>query len=226
MLPLSPPSTARRFPAPRGLYAITPDGLPAAELLARVEAALAGGAKLLQYRDKLAEPAARRPVAEALAAACARHGAALLINDDAALAQAVGAAGVHLGKDDGDLGAARRRLGPDLLIGASCYADPARAAAAAPHVDYLAFGAVFPSSVKPGAAAAPLTLLAAAKAAHGLPVCAIGGITLANAPQVIAAGADWLAVITDLFSAPDIADRAAAYGCLFAAAGASAEPSL
>ncbi|WP_334157040.1 thiamine phosphate synthase [Oryzomicrobium sp.] len=218
--------SASRFPAPRGLYAITPDGLPAAELFARAEAALAGGTRLLQYRDKLAEPAERRPVAEALAAACARHGAALIINDDTELALAVGAPGVHLGKDDGDLAAARRRLGPGLLIGASCYADPARAAAAAPHVDYLAFGAVFPSSVKPGAVAAPLALLGAAKAAHGLPICAIGGITLANAPRVIAAGADWLAVITDLFSAPDIAERAAAYGRLFAEAGASAEPLL
>lgn len=218
--------SASRFPAPRGLYAITPDGLPAAELFARAEAALAGGTRLLQYRDKLAEPAERRPVAEALAAACARHGAALIINDDAELALAVGAPGVHLGKDDGDLAAARRCLGPGLLIGASCYADPARAAAAAPHVDYLAFGAVFPSSVKPGAVAAPLALLGAAKAAHGLPICAIGGITLANAPRVIAAGADWLAVITDLFSAPDIAERAAAYGRLFAEAGASAEPLL
>ncbi|MCE1243021.1 thiamine phosphate synthase [Oryzomicrobium sp.] len=218
--------SASRFPAPRGLYAITPDGLPAAELFARAEAALAGGTRLLQYRDKLAEPAERRPVAEALAAACVRHGAALIINDDAELALAVGAPGVHLGKDDGDLAAARRRLGPGLLIGASCYADPARAAAAAPHVDYLAFGAVFPSSVKPGAVAAPLALLGAAKAAHGLPICAIGGITLANAPRVIAAGADWLAVITDLFSAPDIAERAAAYGRLFAEAGASAEPLL
>jgi len=130
------------------------------------------------------------------------------------LALAVDADGVHLGRDDGNLAAARDRL-PGKLLGASCYdrIDLARAAIGA-GADYVAFGSVFASSTKPGAVRAPLSLFADARAL-GVPLCAIGGITADNAPAVVRAGADLLAVIADLFDAPDVAVRAGAFAKLF-----------
>jgi thiamine-phosphate pyrophosphorylase len=190
---------------------VTPDAVP----LEIVAAVLQGGCRWLQYRDKGATPAQKRERAQALAALCRQYGAALLINDDVELALAVGAAGVHLGRDDGDIAAARARLGAGAILGASCYNEWDRAvAAAAAGADYLAFGAVHSSPTKPAAARAPLDLLGRARQL-GLPVCAIGGITLDNAPPVIAAGADLLAVITDLFAAADPCGRAAAFQSLF-----------
>lgn len=200
----------------RGLYAITPDEPDTARLLAGVEAALAGGCRWLQYRDKLSSPAERRARASALVAMCRRHGASLIINDDVDLAKAVGADGVHLGREDGSLSAARAALGPDGIIGASCYADPEAARRAVTDgVDYVAFGAVYPSPTKPAASRAPVELFARCRTEIDVPVCAIGGINLANAAPLIAAGASLIAVISDLFSAPDIAARSAAYQHLF-----------
>ncbi len=191
----------------RGLYAITPPDLSG------VEAALASGALCaLQYRAKDAVAHARRREAEALLARCRAHGVPLIVNDDLELALAIGADGVHLGRDDGDLAAARARL-PGRLLGASCY-DQAELAerAVAAGADYVAFGSVFPSPTKPGAVRAPLALFGRPL---GVPRVAIGGITLDNARQVIAAGADCVAVITDLFGAPDVGARARQYGRLF-----------
>lgn len=200
----------------RGLYAITPDGLPAKQLLTSVEAALRGGVRLLQYRDKQRSAAEQTVIALDLSAVCRRYEARLIINDDLDLALAVGADGVHLGGSDGDLAAARRALGPDKLLGASCYADFALARAAqAAGADYVAFGAVCASPTKPYALAAPWSLLGRCRSELGLPACAIGGITEQSAPGLIAAGADLLAVITDLFSAADIESRALAYQQLF-----------
>ncbi|MCZ2418742.1 MAG: thiamine phosphate synthase [Burkholderiales bacterium] len=200
----------------RGLYAVTPDIADTADLLRRAGQALLGGACLVQYRNKPAGATLRREQAAALLALCRRHGVPLVINDDLLLALAVGADGAHLGREDGDLGAARAALGPNRLLGISCYDELERAREAKRiGADYVAFGSFFASSTKPAAVRAPLTLPAAAKAELGLPVCAIGGITLRNAPQLIAAGADLLAVITDLFEAPDIRARAAAYTSLF-----------
>lgn len=202
-------------PELRGLYAITPDEADDSRLFDLADAALAGGCKWLQYRDKIADEAQRRQHAERLAALCRAHGAALIVNDDIDLALAVDAAGVHLGRDDGDLAAARARLG-DRLLGVSCYDDFALAqAAVAAGADYVAFGAVYPSATKPNAVRAPLALFARAAAELPAPACAIGGITLANAAPVVAAGATLIAVITDLFAAPDVRARAAALQALF-----------
>jgi thiamine-phosphate pyrophosphorylase len=192
----------------RGLYAITP------ERLDRVAGAVGSGALCaLQYRNKSADAAQQLREARVLAQLCRAHGVPLIVNDDIDLALAVDAAGVHLGRADGDLAAARARL-PGRLLGASCYdrLDLARRAVAA-GADYVAFGSVFASPTKPAAVRAPLALFA-----HdlGVPKVAIGGITLGNAPQVVAAGADCLAVITDLFDAPDVAARARQYAKLFA----------
>ena len=200
----------------RGLYAITPEGLSAATLLARVEAALSGGAAVIQYRDKRPDETRRAEAARALLGLCRRFGACLLINDDRPLALAVDADGVHLGAADGDLRAARQALAPGRLLGASCYADFERArAAVAAGADYVAFGAVYASSTKPSAQRAPLSLFARCRSELRLPACAIGGITVDNAASLLAAGADMLAVISDLFEAPDVAARAAAYHQLF-----------
>lgn len=200
----------------RGLYAITPEYADGARLLAELEAALAGGCRIVQYRDKTSTMTERVIRAHALRDLTRRYGAKLLINDDIALCFLVRADGVHLGKDDGNLMAARAILGSSRILGASCYADFAMAETAdAAGVDYVAFGAVYPSPTKPEAPLAPKDLLFDAKIRLTAASCAIGGITLDNAPPLIAAGADLLAVITDLFSAPDISARAAAYQRLF-----------
>ena len=199
----------------RGLYAITP-ALEGEALLARVRRALqgAGPGGLLQYRAKATDASLRAHDARALAALCRAHRATYIVNDDLELALAVNADGLHLGRDDGELGAARARLGAKLL-GVSCYDSLERArAAVAAGADYVAFGSVFPSSTKPCAVRAPLALFAAARAL-GVPLVAIGGITLENAPQVLAAGADCVAVISDLFDARDVAARARAFAHLF-----------
>lgn len=215
-------------PLHSGLYAVTPDGLATDRLLALAAAALAGGAALLQYRDKSGDPARRREQAAALLALCRRHQARLIINDDLALALALGADGVHLGGEDGDLAAARAALGAERLLGASCYADFPRAQAAArAGADYVAFGAVHPSPSKPQARPAPLELLTRARRElAGVRVAAIGGITLDNAAPVIAAGAHFTAVISDLFEAPDVTARAAAYQRLFAGSAEHELPRL
>jgi thiamine-phosphate pyrophosphorylase len=138
----------------------------------------------------------------------------IIVNDDIELALEVSADGAHLGREDGDLRAARARLAGRIL-GASCYDRLELAqAAVATGADYVAFGSVFASPTKPGAARAPHSLFTKARDL-GVPLAAIGGITLENAPQLISAGADLLAVISDLFEAPDISLRARQYGKLF-----------
>ncbi len=200
----------------RGLYVISdgPDAAP------RIEQALAGGARLVQYRDKTAEPARRRREALALRALCRRYGVPLIINDDLALAAEIGADGVHLGRDDPALTTARRRLGADALIGVSCYNRLERAlAAAAAGADYCAFGRFFPSGTKPAAVQAEPELLRRARQALRLPLVAIGGITPENGGALIEAGADMLAVIGGVLGQPEICAAALAFTRLFEPGG-------
>ena len=201
----------------RGLYAITDTRLtPGPRLLSAAEAALRGGAHILQYRDKTATDAVRRKTAATLAELCREHGALFIVNDDPALAAEVEADGVHLGREDPDITAARARLGPNRLVGVSCYNDLDRArAAAAAGADYVAFGRFFPSRTKPEAVQAHPDLIRRAKAELGLPVVAIGGITPENGRTLIEAGADMLAVIHGLFGQPDVEAQAARYVRLF-----------
>lgn len=200
----------------RGLYAVTPDEPDSARLTALVRCALAGGARILQYRNKSADAALRREQAIALRALCREHGAALIINDDLDLALAVDADGLHLGGEDGSLAAARARLGPNKLLGASCYSRIENAERAITEgADHIAFGSFFVSTVKPGAVRSQPSLLTEAKEKFGVPVVAIGGITLDNAPQLIAAGADSVAVISALFGAPDVTQAARNFSVLF-----------
>jgi thiamine-phosphate pyrophosphorylase len=200
----------------RGLYAVTPDMADGALLLARTEAVLSGGCRILQYRDKISDKPEQLARAKAWRALTQRFGATLLVNDDIALASLIDADGLHLGRDDGNLRAARAILGPDKILGASCYADfQAATAACSTGVDYIAFGAAYPSPTKPEAPRAEPALFTRAAGELPVAVCAIGGITLDNAPPLIEAGTDLIAVITDLFSAPDIAARAAQFQKLF-----------
>lgn len=199
----------------RGLYLVTPDWTDSARLAAAVASALRGRPALLQYRNKLADPATRREQAARLLALCRAAGVPMIVNDSLDLALETGADGVHLGAEDGDPAAARAALGPQRLLGVSCYADLSRAkAAVAAGADYVAFGALFASPTKPAAVRAPLELLSRGRALD-CTVAGIGGITLANAPAAVAAGADLVAVVSDVFGAPDPAARCAAYRSLF-----------
>ena len=198
-----------------GLYVITPDWDDTARLLGAVAAALAGGARVLQYRNKHGDRQRRLEQALGLSALANKAGATFIINDDVELALEVDADGVHLGETDGDIARARKRLGARKLIGASCYnrlelAGPALAAGA----DHIAFGSVFASATKPSARRAALDLFAQARPLN-VPLVAIGGITITNAAQVIAAGAAAVAVISDLFEASDVAAQAHRFADLF-----------
>jgi len=189
-----------------GLYVITDTTAQRGpDLVDVVRQGIEGGARVVQYRDKSGDAELRFSEAQALRSLTAELGVVLLINDDVALAQRVAADGVHLGRDDQALLAAREALGSEAIIGASCYnrIDLAERAIAQ-SADYCAFGAVFPSSTKPEAAAASLALLNEARARLPVPICAIGGINADNAASVIAAGADMLAVISAVFAARDI----------------------
>lgn len=199
----------------RGLYAVTPETLTGPALYRAAEAACAGGAVLLQYRNKSCDIACRLADARALRAITTVCGTRFIVNDDVELAHEVGADGVHVGRDDGDPAAARRRLGPAAVIGVSCYNDAGLACEARrAGADYVAFGAMFASPTKPAAPVADPARFAEV-ADLGIARCAIGGITLARAPALIEAGADLLAVVSDLFDATDISARARAYAQLF-----------
>ena len=199
-----------------GLYAVTP-GLSDPELLAsKVEAALRGGARVVQYRNKAASERLRHDQAVRIARLCRDAGACFIVNDSIDLARRVTADGVHLGKDDEGVGAARAGLGPGKLIGVSCYNELWRAReAVAQGADYIAFGSFFPSPTKPGAVTAGRDLLHAAKE-FSLPIVAIGGITPDNAAGLIEAGADAVAVLSAVFDAPDVERAARRIAGLFA----------
>jgi thiamine-phosphate pyrophosphorylase len=200
----------------RGLYAVTPADNLLPRLSALVGLALEGGARLVQYRNKEAPMPLKRSQAAELLRICHAHDAKLIVNDDVWLAIEIGADGVHLGRDDADPVMARQALGPKRLLGVSCYGDVERAVAAeAAGADYVAIGSMFASATKPNATRAPLELITETKRRVKVPVAAIGGIKLENAPAVLAAGADMVAVVSDLFDAMDIKGRAAAFQKLF-----------
>lgn len=190
----------------RGLYAVT-NG-PRTDLLEAAAQALEGGARLLQYRDLSRDTERRHAEASGLAKICRVHDATLIIDHDIVLALEVRAQGVHLGRDDDDPAAVRRVMGERAIIGVSCYDSLARAEAAArAGASYVSFGAFFPSSTKPLASLVPIELLRQS-AALGIPRVAIGGITPDNGRALVEAGADYLAVVSAVFAAPDV--RAAA----------------
>jgi thiamine-phosphate pyrophosphorylase len=199
-----------------GLYAITPDESNTAELLRKVRLVLQGGTRVLQYRNKLADAELKLQQALVLRQLTGEFDATFLVNDDAQLAVQVDADGVHLGGEDGSVAEARALLGETKIIGVSCYNRFLLAhTAVVEGADYIAFGAFFPSGIKPDAVKAEVKLLQTARSELKLPVVAIGGITLQNGAELVEAGADALAVISALWSAPDIRTRAQEFSTLF-----------
>jgi thiamine-phosphate pyrophosphorylase len=199
-----------------GLYAITPDITDTNELLRKVRLALQGGAHMLQYRNKLADTDLQLQQASALRTLTREFNVTYIVNDDAALAAQVDADGVHLGDEDGSVAAARALLGDAKLIGVSCYnRAPLALAAVQQGADYVAFGAFFSSSVKPEAVKAEVAMLSEVRSEIHIPIIAIGGITQQNGAELIAAGADSLAVISALWDAPNIEASAKEFSTLF-----------
>lgn len=202
-----------------GLYLVTPDHHDTDALVMCVEQALAGGVSIVQYRNKLASADLALTQAKALLSVCRLANVPLIINDHLALACAIDADGVHLGQDDGEIAKARAQLGTNKIIGASCYQQLHLARQAQDSgADYAAFGACYPSLTKPHAPRAEPTLFTQAKQMLKLPLVAIGGIRLDNAAPLLAAGADALAVISDIAQAEDIRARCQQYQALFQAA--------
>ena len=188
-----------------GLYAITPDEADTDLLLAKVEAALQGGISVLQYRNKQASYKLQMQQASAILPLCKHYQVPFIVNDSVELCLTLDADGVHIGADDGNIAEVKARLGMNKILGASCYnrLDLALSAQQA-GASYVAFGACFASSTKPHAPVANLDLFKQAKAQLHIPAVAIGGITLTNAPSVIQAGADSIAVINAIFNADDV----------------------
>jgi len=205
----------------RGLYLVTPNWNDTQRLIAATDAALAGGAVLVQYRHKDANADLRAEQAAALLALCRRHGRPLVINDHLDLCVQLDADGVHLGQSDDDIAAARALLGADKIVGASCYGelDLARAAQAA-GASYVAFGGFYPSPVKKYSFVTQPELLDRARAEITLPIVVIGGMTPTNAAPLVARGADMVAAITSVYGSDaaaglDAGAGARAFAALF-----------
>jgi thiamine-phosphate pyrophosphorylase len=188
------------------LYVLTDEqSISSERFIATVEEALLGGADMVQFREKGSSPEARLARGMALKSPCDSYGVPLIVNDDPELAYAIRATGVHLGRDDGNVRDARALLGRGAMIGVSCYDSIERALVAQKErADYVAFGAFYPSGVKPDAVHPPLLLLTEARAQLAIPNCAIGGITTATVSDVLRHGADFIAVCTAVFAAPDV----------------------
>lgn len=203
----------------RGLYLVTPNWDDTARLLAATEAGLRGGAVLVQYRHKEAGAGLRQEQGAALLALCRRHNVPFVINDHLDLAVALDADGVHLGGADGDLAHARHVLGPTKIVGASCYGDLALAVAAEQAgASYVAFGGFYPSPVKQYSFVTQPGVLDEARAMVAAPIVVIGGMTVPNATPLVARGADMVAAISSVYTAPDPQAAAQAFTALFATA--------
>ncbi|MEX1253625.1 MAG: thiamine phosphate synthase [Dehalococcoidia bacterium] len=195
----------------RGLYVIVdPDACAGSDPVEVARLALEGGASMLQWRDKRREKGDQLAQARALRELCSRHGALFLVNDHVDLALVVGADGVHLGQRDLPVEAVRPLVSSDFVIGVSTNNVGEARRAQANGASYIAVGAIFPTASKEPerTRAASPQRLREVKAAVDLPGVAIGGINAANIDEVLAAGADAVAVISAVCAAPD--PRAAA----------------
>lgn len=218
----------------QGLYLVTPNWDDTARLLAASEEALTAGAgrgtgggngagneagnfvALLQYRHKEAGPALRLAQATALLALCRRHGVPFIVNDFVDLCLQTGADGVHLGGTDADVAQVRGQLGPDKLIGASCYGDMPRALAAQrAGASYVAFGGFYPSRVKQYAVTTRPEILDQAREEITVPTVVIGGMTPANAAPLVARGADMVAAISSVYQAASVGGAVGQFASMF-----------
>ncbi len=201
-----------------GLYVITDPMLTPykdGKIFEKVEAALRGGARLVQLRDKTASFEELLPIAKRLKELCERYGVFLIINDRVDLAIKCDAHGVHLGRGDMSPSQARKLLGSDKILGVSCYGDIERALSLEKVASYVAFGSFYPSPTKPDAPCIPKELLKEAKKRLNLPICAIGGITPERAEELVKLGADMIAVISSLWRAENIEEQAKRFARLF-----------
>lgn len=200
----------------RGLYLVTPDWEDTDRLLAVTAAAIAGGAAVVQYRNKTADRHTRRTQAQALKALCERTGRPFVVNDHVDLCVEVEADGVHLGHENMSLAAARAILGPARMIGISCYGNIELALQAqANGATYVALGGFFPSTIKAYPVTTSIETLRLTAACVDIPIATIGGMSCANAPPLVAAGASMIAAISDIYCAPDPAAAAGALAGLF-----------
>lgn len=200
-----------------GLYAITDSQLtPSIYIEQKVEQALKGGAQLIQYRDKQSPYSQKKQIAANLLKLVNHYQKKLIINDDLELADEINAHGVHLGQEDTAIAEAREQLGPQAIIGATCHNSLALAQRAITNgASYVAFGRFFTSQTKPEAPLCSLQVLSEAQQILNTPIVAIGGITLNNAPSIIAAGADMVAVANGVFAVDDIEKQSLALTKLF-----------
>jgi thiamine-phosphate pyrophosphorylase len=200
----------------KGLYLVTPDWDDTDKLVAVSEAGLKGGAALLQYRHKTAGEALRREQAAALLALCRRHGKPFIINDYPQLCVELDADGVHVGGTDAAVAAVREQVGPDRIVGASCYGSLEMAQAAQEAgADYVAFGGFYPSRIKKYEVSTPVDIVTRAGRLVALPNVVIGGMTRENAVPLVTAGADMVAVISSVYFADDPESAARELASLF-----------
>lgn len=200
----------------QGLYVITDPDLCSSDIINNVEQAILGGAQVIQYRNKAGNKLQQRAEALALQSLCSQHERVFIINDDISLALEINADGVHLGQTDSNILEARKRLGDKKIIGITCHNDiNAAIAAQTKTANYVAFGRFYPSLTKPSAPPADIDILQQAKSQLQIPIVAIGGISVENAPTLINAGADMLAVIHAVFGQSNILKAAADFKKLF-----------
>ncbi len=205
-----------RSPRINGLYAITPNLKDTHVLLDKARQAIAGGAQLIQYRNKLANKILLNEQAKLLLQLCRDHQIPLIINDHVGLAAEIDADGVHLGQNDTAISFAQKQLGQAKIIGISCYNVLDLAIRAEKEgASYVAFGAFFPSLTKPDAVFVSANFMGQAKESLTIPIVAIGGIRLDNVKPIVQSGCAAIAVCNDLFHSNDITATAAQFSQLF-----------
>lgn len=201
-----------------GLYLVTPDWDDTRKLLEITELALKGGVSLLQYRHKTADAALRQEQAECLQALCRSYQVPFIINDHIDLCLSINADGMHVGGTDKSVAEVRAIIGPDKILGSSCYGDLALAhAAQAAGASYVAFGGFYPSKVKKYPVTTAPTIVSDWKAQGKVPSCVIGGMTRENSAPLVANGADMVAAISSVYLAGDPQAAARAFVNLFPA---------
>ncbi len=199
-----------------GLYLVTPDWDDTDKMLAATEQAILGGATLVQYRHKTAGEDLRREQAGALLKLCREHGRPFIINDHVELCMALDADGVHVGGTDEAVSQVRARVGASKIVGASCYGRLQLAKdAAAAGASYVAFGGFYPSRVKKYEVSTPPTIVSDALQSVNVPLCVIGGMTVANAKPLVDLGAHMVAAISSVYAADDQREAASSFAQLF-----------
>ncbi len=198
----------------RGFYFITDSTLSCAGNVSDLKHALAAGVRVVQYREKQA--GVREMLAEARTLKALCHGALFLVNDRVDIALAVNAHGVHLGQEDLPLTEARRLLGPQKIIGITVCSVPEALEAQRQGADYLGVSPIFPTATKPdaGEPTGP-ELIREIKKRVSIPLAAIGGLTLANAPEVIGAGANLVCAISQVVTKGDVRREIEKFQALF-----------